>query len=137
MTSDGSRAREGSAGPELRLHVRELDAAVRFAVDVLGAEVEPTTPGNVRVRRGAASWTLVADAAASSTVMRELASLVVRRGAGIELLVTGADPSELEARARSTGHGILTPAGPAPDGCVEARVVDRDGYVWLARRERA
>ncbi|MBK7878553.1 MAG: hypothetical protein IPJ77_23090 [Planctomycetes bacterium] len=123
-------------GPELRLQVRVLDDALRFAREVLGAEVELAEPGRAIVRRSGAEWTLIADAACANTVMRELAGLVVRRGAGIELVVRGLDPDALEQRARQTGHGVLTASQVAADGVREARVVDRDGYVWLARAAR-
>ena len=124
-------------GPELRLQVRDLEAALHFAREVLGARTTQLAPGVVVVSRGGAHWTLVADAACTSPVMRELAGLVVRRGAGIEFVVAQLDPDELEARARRAGFGVLTAAQPAPDGTREARIVDRDGYVWLARASRA
>lgn len=125
---------EGPRGPSLRIHVRELARALEFQRAVLGVDIVSMDERGAVLRSGEAVWALVVDAASELPVLREIASFVVRRGAGIEIVVEGLDPATVEARARAAGHGVLAPVHAARDGAIETHVVDRDGYVWVARR---
>lgn len=133
-TENDEIGRDGARGPSLRLAVRELDRALAFQRDVLGAEVVRSDARSADLRCAGVSWTVIADAAIELPALREIAGFVVRRGAGIEIVLEGIDPSSVEARARTAGAGVLSAARTASDGAIEAHVVDRDGYVWVARR---
>lgn len=139
MESQGHAAREEHArdrgrGPVLRLLVRDLAGALAFQREVLGAEVVHAGARTTSVHCAGASWIVIADAQSELPALREIAGFVVRRGAGLEIVLEGLDPRAVEERARSRGFGVLSPARIASDGATEAHVVDRDGYVWVARR---
>ncbi|MBI5362983.1 MAG: hypothetical protein HZA53_07370 [Planctomycetes bacterium] len=122
------------AGTTLRLHVREMDRALAFQREVLGAETITSDSRSACMRFGAARWTLVTDAGSELPVLRELVGLVVRRGAGAEIVLEGLDPDRAEAAARTAGFGVLSAARDTVGGAREAHLVDHDGYVWVARR---
>lgn len=113
--STGARER----GLDVELRVRDLVRALDFAREVLGARVVSSGAGVAVLRAGASQWTLRADG--EKDPLREIAALVVRRGAGIALHVAVADPSAAEARARELGGSVVAPR----------HVSDRDGYVWV------
>lgn len=128
------RGRDVALGPVLRLLVRDLESALAFQRTVLGAEVVHAGARSAVLRCAGSTWIVIADAASELPSLRELAGFVVRRGAGVEIVLESPDPSAVEERARSAGFGVLSPARIAGDGATEAHVVDRDGYVWVARR---
>ena len=56
------------------------------------------------------------------------------RGAGIEIRIYGADPDEIEARARNEGHIVLAGSADKPHGLRECHVVGPEGYVFVPSR---
>ena len=118
-------------GLAVLLLVRDLESAVLFHREVLGARVEGAGEGEALVHGAHGTWRLRADRLETVRVLRDIVALVVRRGAGIELRVQVEDPAACEARARELGFGVLMPARDV-GGSLEALLVDGDGYVWVA-----
>jgi hypothetical protein len=118
-------------GLAVRLLVRDLENAVLFQREVLGARVAGAGAGEALVHGAGGTWRLRADRSEAVGALRDIVALVVRRGAGIELRVNVADPAACETRARELGFGVLTPVRDV-GGVLETQLVDGDGYVWSA-----
>lgn len=118
-------------GLAVRVLVRDLDNAILFQREVLGAEVEIAGEGQALVRGEGGSWRLCADRAEPVSELRDIVMFVVRRGAGVELRVRVMDPAACEVRARELGFGVLVPLREV-GGVIETQLVDGDGYVWVA-----
>jgi predicted enzyme related to lactoylglutathione lyase len=122
-------ASDSKRGIEVELLVRELELSIRFARVVLGAEVVSSANGVAVLRAGGSRWTMRSDAEGGE--LREIAALVVRRGAGVALHVEVADVDAAAAKAREEGGHVLFAARDTGRGTRAAHVVDRDGYVWV------
>ncbi|MCO5161559.1 MAG: hypothetical protein M9939_10510 [Mesorhizobium sp.] len=56
---------------------------------------------------------------------------VEARGLGAEIRVYGVDPDDIEARARSAGHVVLSGSIDKPHGLRECHIVGPSGYVFV------
>ena len=118
-------------GLGVNLLVRDVNAAARFEVEVLGAEVVYWEE-HFAVMRGAGSvWQLHSDWSYRDHELRGAVEGVEARGAGLELRLYGVDPDECVARARAMGAPVLSAALDKPHGLREAHIIDPDGYVWV------
>ena len=118
-------------GLTVNLLVRDVDEALAFHREVLGAEVVYSDPDFAVLRRGAAEWMLHADHTYSDHPLRGSLEGDLVRGIGAELRLHGRDPDEAEAAARRLGYTVLDGAADKPHGLREAYLIDADGYLWV------
>ncbi len=116
-------------GLTINLRVRDVDKALPFHREVLGAEVVYADPDFAVLRRGDIEWMLHADHTYSDHPLH--GSLDLARGIGAELRLHGRDPDEAEAAARRLGYTVLDGAADKPHGLREAYLIDADGYLWV------
>lgn len=118
-------------GLSVNLLVRNLERALLFQREVLGASVVYSDPDFAVLQACSGEWMLHADHTYQGTALLKLIGAVEQRGAGVELRLHGRDPDEAEAAARRLGFTVLAPATDKPHGLREAYVLDDDGYVWV------
>lgn len=119
------------SGLGVNLLVREIAPAVRFARDVLGADVVYADPDIAVLAAHGAQWLLHADHTYDKHPLGAAVASGARRGLGIELRLHGCDPDAAERAARECGFTVLAAAADKPHGLREAVIVDGDGYVWV------
>ncbi len=119
------------SGLTINLLVRDIEPALVFQREVLGATVVYSDADFAVVRVGGAEWMLHADHTYRGHPMERLLAGDAPRGAGAELRLHGGDPDKAEAAARRLGYVVLAEATDKPHGLREAYVLDADGYVWV------
>lgn len=119
-------------GLSVNLLVQDLEKALLFQQQVLGATVVYSDPDFAVLQGYGGEWMLHADHTYETHPMATAAAEANRRGAGIELRLHGCDPDKAEEAARALGFTILAPASSRPHGMREAFLVDGDGYIWVA-----
>jgi len=119
-------------GLSLNLIVRDIEQALAFQRDVLGATVVYSDADFAVLRGCDSEWMLHADHTYLDHPMTGLLADSAGRGAGAELRLHGCDPDRAEAAARLLGFTVLAPAADKPHGLREAYLLDQDGYVWVA-----
>jgi catechol 2,3-dioxygenase-like lactoylglutathione lyase family enzyme len=115
----------------LNLIVRDIEKALVFQREVLGAAVVYSDPDFAVLQACGAEWMLHADHTYQGHALEGVIAGVAARGAGAELRLHGRDPDEAEAAARRLGFRVLAPAADKPHGLREAFLMDADGYVWV------
>ena len=115
-------------GLTLNILVREIDAALVFQREVLGAQVIYADPDIAVCSAHGAEWMLHADHTYERHPMKTGAH---PRGAGVEFRLHGCDPDQAEATARQLGFEVLSPSVNKGHGLREAHIRDQDGYVWV------
>jgi uncharacterized glyoxalase superfamily protein PhnB len=118
-------------GLTVNLLVRDVEAALPFHLEVLGAEIVYADADFAVLRRGAAEWMLHADHTYDGHPLHASLAVDQPRGVGAELRLHGRDPDAAESAARRLGLGILVTATDKPHGLREAYLVDSDGYLWV------
>ncbi len=118
-------------GLTLNLLVRDIERALPFHREVLGADVVYSDPDFAVLRRGETDWNLHADHAYDKHPLYPVLTTGPARGVGAELRLHGRDPDEAEAAARRLGFTVLAPATDKPHGLREAYLLDADGYLWV------
>ena len=118
-------------GLGINLLVREIESALPFHTEVLGAEVVYSDPDIAVLRRDGVEWMLHAHHTYDAHPWYPVLTSDVPRGVGAELRLHGRDPDAAEAAARRLGFAIVQAAADKPHGLREACIVDRDGYVWV------
>lgn len=119
-------------GLTVNLLVRDIERALVFQTEVLGATVVYSDPDIAVVKGFDAEWMLHVDHTYDTHVMQDVIADVSRRGAGMELRLHGRDPDEAEAAARRLGFEVLAVAiDKEAHGLREAFLIDSDGYVWV------
>ena len=118
-------------GFSVNLLVRDVEAAVHFQRQVLGAHVEYVDPDFAAVRFGDAHWCLHADHTYRDHPLHGSLDEGLARGIGAELRLHGRDPDQAEAEARRLGYTVLAGAIDKPHGLREAYIIDDDGYLWV------
>ncbi len=118
-------------GLTINLLVRDLDRALVFQREVLGAAVFYSDPDFAVLRGYDAEWMLHAhhtyDQHPLGSLVRDTAVL----STGAELRLHGCDPDAAEAAARRLGFEVLSGAVDTGHGLREAYLIDADGYVWV------
>lgn len=117
-------------GLTLNLLVSQVEPALLFHRQVLGAELVYADPDFAVLRGYGAEWMLHADHTYLGHPVGKTAGGSARRGAGLELRLHGRDPDEAEAAARRLGFEVLLAAADTGHGVREVFLVDGDGYVW-------
>ncbi len=115
----------------VNLLVKDIDSALMFEEQVLGASRVYADPDFAVLRACGAEWMLHADHAYDKHPMGRTVEGAAPRGAGIELRLHGCDPDKAEAAARKLGFRVLSPATDKGHGLREAYLQDRDGYIWV------
>ena len=115
----------------INLLVYDIEAALRFQRQVLGASVVYSDPDFAAMQGYGAEWMLHADHTYQGHALESALTGVGARGAGVELHLHGCDPDEAEAAARSLGFKVLVSVTDTAHGLREAYLVDGDGYVWV------
>jgi catechol 2,3-dioxygenase-like lactoylglutathione lyase family enzyme len=115
----------------INLIVKDIEAAVAFQRQVLGAEVVYSDPDFAVVRGCGAEWMLHADHTYEDHPLSTLLTGEGKRGVGVELRLHGCDPDAAEAAAERLGFRVLSPATDKPYGLREAHILDADGYDWV------
>jgi catechol 2,3-dioxygenase-like lactoylglutathione lyase family enzyme len=115
----------------VNLLVSDVERAVAFQTEVLGAEVVYADADFAVLRARGAEWMLHADHTYSEHELKGSLRPDIARGIGVELRLHDSDPDAAEARARARGDTVLAGAMDKPHGLREAYIVDPDGYVWV------
>ena len=118
-------------GLSVNLLVRDVEAALAFYRDVLGAEVVYSDPDFAVCRRGDVEWMAHADHTYEAHPLHASLAQDLARGVGAELRLHGCDPDAAEAAARRLGFTVLAKAQDKPHGLREAYLLDADGYLWV------
>ncbi|WP_259780703.1 VOC family protein [Aestuariispira ectoiniformans] len=118
----------------VNLLVRDMEASLAFAQDVLQAETVYWNEDFAVLRRGGASWMLHADHTYEDNPLLGFVQGQEGRGAGVELRLYDLDPDATEARARTRGDHVLSGAQDKPHGLRECYLLDPDGYCWVPSR---
>ncbi len=117
-------------GFTVNLLVHDVDTALRFYRDVLGATVHYADPDFAAVRVANLEFMLHADHAYDDHPWYGPLQSGDRRGLGAELRLLGLDPVVVEERARAAHAVVVRPATVRAHGWHEVMVEDPDGYVW-------
>jgi len=115
----------------VNLLVRDIEVAVAFERQVLGANVVYSDADFAGLRFGEAEWMLHAGHTYQDHPLHGSLGGEIVRGIGAELRLHGCDPDAAEAAAREDGYTILEGASDKPHGLREAFIIDPDGYIWV------
>ncbi len=118
-------------GLTLNILVRDIEAALEFQREVLGARIVYSDPDFAVCSGYGAEWMLHADHTFENHPMGETVSGRGNRGAGAEFRLHGCDPDQAEAAAHRLGYDVLSPSTDKGHGLREAYLCDRDGYIWV------
>jgi len=118
-------------GVTINLIVAEIERAVVFQREAIGAEVVYQDPDFAVLRAYGSEWMIHADHTYDKHALFDLLGAGIQRGVGAELRVHGCNPDRAEAAARRLGCTVLTPAADKPHGVREAYLLDQDGYLWV------
>ena len=121
-------------GLTINLLVRDIEPAVAFAREVLGAEPVYSDPDFAVLRHGPSEWMLHADHTYRDHPLYRSLSADGARGIGAEIRLHDADPDASEAAARRRADPILAGAMDKPHGVREVFILDPDGYLWAVDR---
>lgn len=111
---------------------RNIQQALLFHREVLGAEILQEDPDLLIVRGFSSNWMVHADHTYDKHPMLADTLSSSRRGAGIELRLHGCDPDRAAQKALELGFRVLDGPRDQPDhGLCEAHILDADGYVWV------
>ena len=121
-------------GLTLNLLVEDIERALVFQRDVLGAAVVYSDPDFAVLQGYGAEWMLHADHTYDRHPFRIATYAAGQRGAGAELRLHGCDPDKAESAAAEHGFEVMASAANKPHGVREVFLVDADGYVWVPDR---
>ena len=121
-------------GLTVNLLVRDVEPALAFAREVLGAEPIYSDTDFAALRHGASEWMLHADHTYRDHPLYGSLAAGAARGIGAEIRLHDADPDAAEAAARRRGDPIPAGAMDKPHGVREAFILDPDGYLWAVDR---
>ena len=111
---------------------RDIERALVFQRDVLGADILHDDPDLLIVHGFSSNWMVHADHTYDQHPMLADTQSSSRRGAGVELRLHGCDPDRAANRALELGFVVLDAPRDQPDhGLRETHIVDADGYVWV------
>lgn len=118
-------------GFSVNLLVRDIQAALPFHTEVLGARVVYSDPDFAVLSFNGSEWMLHADHTYDSHPLSGSLKPDIARGIGAEMRLHHCDPDRAEAKARELGFTVLAGAQDKPHGLREAYLVDADGYLWV------
>ncbi len=115
----------------INLLVEDTDRSVRFAKEVIGAEVVYTDPDFAVLKYASQEWMVHADHTYEGHPHAARAKAASVRGAGVEIRIHGSSPDEAVKAARKLGCEVLTEPRDMGHGLREAFILDPDGYTWV------
>jgi uncharacterized glyoxalase superfamily protein PhnB len=121
-------------GLGFNLIVRDLEAAICFAKEVLEAEVFFRTEVFAAMKLSEQDFMFHIPSSYRGNELHATLESDAPRGVGIELRCYHVDPDEAEARAREQGYTVLAGSIDKPHGLRECMILDDDGFVWIPSR---
>jgi uncharacterized glyoxalase superfamily protein PhnB len=121
-------------GLGFNLIVNDLERAIHFAKQVLGAEVFFRTDVFAAMKLSGQDFMFHIPASYRGNELHPTLESDAPRGVGIELRCYHVDPDHAEARARKAGFTILAGSLDKPHGLRECMILDDDGFVWIPSR---
>jgi uncharacterized glyoxalase superfamily protein PhnB len=121
-------------GLGFNLIVRDLEGAIHFAKDVLGAEVFFRTDVFAAMKLSGQDFMFHIPSSYRGNELLATLESDAPRGVGIELRCYHVDPDAAEARARAQGYTVLAGSIDKPHGLRECMILDNDGFVWIPSR---
>lgn len=118
-------------GLGVNLLVRQIEAALPFHCEVLGATVVYSDPDFAVLRYNSVEWMLHADHTYLDHPLHPSLKDDGPRGVGAELRLHGRDPDVAEAAARRLGYTVLAGTTDKPHGLREVYLLDADSYLWV------
>ena len=133
MTEPPSAAVYGQSltGLGFNLIVRDVNEALKFLRQVLGALVEFQSEGFAALQLKGQKFMLHADNTYRGNPLYASVAATEVRGIGVELRVYDLDPDQAEHEARVGGWTVLAGAMEKPHGLRECMILDQDGYCWI------
>jgi catechol 2,3-dioxygenase-like lactoylglutathione lyase family enzyme len=131
----------GDYGRSLRglgfnLIVRDLERALHFATEVLGATVFFRTDAFAAMKLHGNDFMFHVNDTYRGNELHGTLTTDAPRGVGVELRCYHVDPDAAEAMARQLGYTILAGTMDKPHGLRECMIVDSDGFVWIPSKHR-
>ena len=121
----------GLRGLTINLLVRDVAAALRFQLEVLGAQAIYSDPDFAVLQHGEAEWMLHADHTYDKHALYPKLKGQAARGIGAELRLHGCDPDSAVGEAKRLGYKVLSEPKDMGHGVREAFIIDQEGYVWV------
>jgi catechol 2,3-dioxygenase-like lactoylglutathione lyase family enzyme len=118
-------------GLSINLLVADVEAGVRFGVEVVGAQVVYSDLDFAVPRHGSQEWMLHADHTYEEHPFAVRTREASSRGAGVELRIHGRSPDEAAKAAIALGCEVLDPPTNKGHGMRETYILDPDGYTWV------
>jgi uncharacterized glyoxalase superfamily protein PhnB len=121
-------------GLGLNLIVNDIERAIHFAKQVLGAEVFFRTDVFAAMKLQGRDFMFHIPSSYRGNELHATLVSDAPRGVGIELHCYNLDPDAAEARARAHGFTVLAGSLDKPHGLRECMILDDDGFVWIPSR---
>jgi len=118
-------------GLTINLISANLERALIFQHDVLGADIVYHDTDFAVVRGYGAEWMIHADHTYDSHPLNATLAKLAHRGGTVELRLHGCDPDKAQAHAIAQDFTVLQSASDKPHGLREAYLLDSDGYLWV------
>ncbi len=114
----------------VNLLVRDVARSVAFYSGVLGAKVHYSDADFAALELAGTAFMLHADHTYDHHPLASRLATSAPRGVGAELRVSGVNPDDVEAHARTTGATIVHATADRAHGWRDVLVADPDGYIW-------
>ena len=121
-------------GLGFNLIVKDIDRAVTFATEVLGATLFFGTDAFAALKLHGNDFMFHTSSTYRGNELFPTLQTESARGVGVELRCYTVDPDGAEARARKHGFTVLAGSIDKPHGLRECMILDDEGYVWLPSR---
>ena len=121
-------------GLGFNLIVKDVNRAIHFATEVLGATVFFRTDVFAAMKLHGADFMFHIPGSYRGNELHDTLTSEAPRGVGVELRCYHVDPDEAEARARKLGYTVLAGSLDKPHGLRESMILDDDGFVWIPSR---
>ncbi len=121
-------------GLGFNLIVRDVNQAVHFATEVLGATLLFRTDSFAALKLSGKDFMFHTNSTYRGNELYATLESDAPRGVGVELRCYAVDPDTAEAAARRHGYTVLAGSIDKPHGLRECMLLDADGYVWIPSR---
>jgi catechol 2,3-dioxygenase-like lactoylglutathione lyase family enzyme len=121
-------------GLGFNLIVKDVDRALHFATEILGATVFFRTDVFAAMKLHGQDFMFHTPASYRGNELHATLTSDAPRGVGVELRCYHVDPDVAEANARQHGYTVLAGALDKPHGLRECMLLDDDGFVWIPSR---
>jgi uncharacterized glyoxalase superfamily protein PhnB len=130
----GAQYGRSLSGLGFNLIVNDLEKAIHFVTEVLGATVFFRTDVFAAMKLNGNDFMFHMPSSYRGNELHATVTSDAPRGVGIELRAYNIDPDAAEARARKAGYNVLAGALDKPHGLRECMILDDDGFVWIPSR---